>query len=712
MLDRMSDATTLLTPPDAPRVDFVRRFHGDEVHDPYHWMADKADARLIAYLEQENAYTDAMTASLAPLVDEIYRDISTRTRQTDLSVPQFVKHTDGSTFWYFTRTTEGLDYPAHCRIPADGGRDAIPDVTQPAPDEQVLLDVNALAAGHEFCSLGWAEMSPDGRLLAYSVDHEGDERYDLYVRDVTTGTVIDGPIPQIGGGGAWLGANHLLYTRVDDAWRPHEVWRHRLHEPEDALVFAEPDERFWVGVEASRDRRWVLIELASKITTETHLIATDDPTAAPRCLAPRREGVEYIVEMARDRMFVLHNANHPQFELAVAPAAATDADAWQTIVPPRDETRLTGVTFYDACLVVSHRTQGLAGLALLHETADGASWEPLTFDEPIYDVDAEEDPDLGTDRIRFTYESMVTPPSVFEYHLATGRRTLLKQTPVEPHPDRGPYQPADYVQERIWATAADGVRVPMSIVRRRETPVDGTAPCLLYGYGSYEIPSDPVFGIARLSLLDHGFVYAVAHIRGGGDLGRPWYDDGKLLAKKNTFTDFVACGRELVARGYAAPGRLGAEGGSAGGLLMGAIINLAPDLFRAVHAAVPFVDALTTILNPDLPLTVMEWEEWGNPLDDPAVYAYMKSYTPYENVEPVVHPAILVTTSLNDTRVEVTEPAKWVARLRDVSLNGPDRPILLKTEMVAGHGGTSARYRAWRDRAFELAWLIDQLGRR
>lgn len=696
------------TPPTPQRVPFRRTHHGDTVEDPYHWMADKADPAFLAHLEAENAYTEAVTAPLASLREELYGDLLARTRETDLSVPTFVTHTDGRRFWYYGRTTEGLDYPTHCRVPATT-RDEIPDVTVPGPDEEVVLDVNALASGHDFLALGWAEVSPGGGRLAYSVDTAGDERYDLWVVDLATGSVVDGPTPQVGAGGAWLGDDWLFYLRVDDAWRPHEVWRHELGTDAHDLVLAEPDERFWVGLDTSRDRRWALVELGSKTTTECHLVPTDAPASAPRCVAPRRDGVDYTVEVGPDALWIVHNDGAPQFMLSRAPLDSSGPDAWEVVIPERPATRLTGASVYDLALVVTHRTDGLSGVALHPRLPAGGYGDgvDIAFDEPLYDVDAEEDPDHGTDRIRLGYESLVTPPTVLEYRLDTGERRVLKRTPVEDHPTRGPYRPDAYVQERLWATTDDGARVPISVVRHRDTPVDGTAPGLLYGYGSYEIPVNPFFSISRLSLLERGFVYAIAHVRGGGELGRAWYDGGKELAKQNTFTDFVACARHLVADGHVAPDRLVAEGGSAGGLLIGAAVNLAPEVFRGVHASVPFVDALTTILNPALPLTVMEWEEWGDPLHDPAVYAYMKAYSPYENIRPTRYPAVLATTSLNDTRVEVTEPAKWVARLRDTTTNGPDRPILLRTELVAGHGGASARYRAWRDRAFELAWMID-----
>ena len=703
----------LQNPPCAPRRPFTRTVHGDVVEDPYHWMADKTDPDLIAHLEAENAWTDQRTAHLEPLVEELYGDLKARTQQTDMSVPLHVTHTDGRSYWYYGRTTEGHDYGRSCRLPATS-RDEIPDVTVPAPEEEVILDVQALAAGHPFFSLGHAQVSPDGRRMAYSVDTAGDERYDLYVVDLATGETIDGPLAGIGAGGAWAGPDWIFYLRVDAAWRPHQVWRHRVgtDPANDTLVLEEPDDRFWVGVGNSRDHEWLIVDLGSKTTSETHLLRTSDPTGELMVVQPRRPGLEYSVELSPDAVWILHNDGAPQFMLSRAPLDAPGIDHWETVVEERSETRLLDVSVYASAIVIDHRTDGLPGIGIIPRGADGTlgARTEITFDEALFDVGAEDAPDFDTDRIRFGYESMVTPPSVWEYRLDTGARRLLKQTPVLDHPERGAYDPTAYVSQRLWATGGDGTRVPVSLVRHRDTPVDGTAPGLLYGYGAYEAATMPHFSMSRISLLDRGFVFAIAHVRGGGELGRPWYDAGKLLAKPNTFSDFVACGRALVEGHHVAPDRLAAEGGSAGGLLIGAAVNLAPELFRAVHAAVPFVDPLTTILNPELPLTVMEWEEWGNPVEDAEVYACMKGYSPYENVRSTTYPAILVTTSLNDTRVEVTEPAKWVARLRDTVTNGPDRPILLKTEMVAGHGGASGRYKAWRERAFELAWLVDQLG--
>jgi oligopeptidase B len=495
------------------------------------------------------------------------------------------------------------------------------------------------------------------------------------------------------------------------------VLRHRVgaDPADDACVLREDDERFWLGVDTSRDEGWIVIGASSRLTSEHRLLSADDPEAEPRVVAPRRQGVEYDVEVAGDRLLIVHNDGARDFELAQAPLDATSAEQWTPVLPHEPGVRILGVDGYARHAVVSLRRDGLTGLHVLPRTdhegrergfGPGAD---IAFDEPIYTVEPSGDPEYDTDYIRLSYESMLTPRSVYDYELGTGRLTLRKRTPVLPHPTLGEYQSENYVQERGWAGADDGTQIPVSIVRRADVPRDGSAPAVLYGYGSYEIPIDPTFAISRLSLLDRGIVYAIAHVRGGGELGRGWYEQGKTLSKRTTFTDFTSCAHWLVEAGYTSPDRLGARGGSAGGLLMGAVANLASSSFRAIHASVPFVDALTTILDPELPLTVIEWEEWGDPLHDPEVYAYMKSYTPYENVRPIGYPAILATTSLNDTRVYYVEPAKWVAALRHTATGAAEPQILLKTEMVAGHGGVSGRYKSWRETAFEHAWMIDQI---
>ena len=695
-------------PPLAPRRPETRVHHGDRVEDPYAWMRDKDDPALLDYLAAENAWTEQATGRLEGLRTEIFTDISARTKQTDLSVPEFARHPGLGEFWYYARTTEGLDYPSLHRCPADG-RDSLPDpAVGVPPGEEPLLDVQALAEGEEFFALGCFEISPDGRRVAYSVDTAGDERYRLYFLDLGTRELLPDGVAEVAAGGCWAGDQAFCYLTVDDAWRPDQLWLHRLGTTDtDELLYTEPDERYWLGVDCSRDHRWVQLGAASKTSTEVWLLDTTAAELRLRSVAPRRDDVEYDVDSANDRLFIVHNDGAPDFALAEAPLEATSPEQWRELRASEPGVRLLGVTAYDRVLVLSLRRDGLQVVALRHrdQAGDVGPEVAIPFDEPLFHVDSDDGDEPDTDRIRLHYQSMVTPDEVIEYSLSDGARKLLRRRPVLDHPTLGPYRPSDYVQRREWAVAPDGTRVPISIVYRADTAIDGTAGCLLYGYGAYEISTPPTFSIARLSLLDRGYVYAIAHVRGGGELGRNWYLDGKLAAKENTFTDFLACARHLVEHGYAAPDRLAAEGGSAGGLLVVAAINLAPDAFVAVHAAVPFVDALNTVLQPDLPLTGGEWEEWGDPLHDAEAYARMRRYSPYENIRASRYPAILVTTSLNDTRVEVTEPAKWVARLRHDS--GSDRPILLRAELVAGHGGASGRYQAWRDTAFELAWLID-----
>lgn len=698
------------TPPVATRRPHPRVHHGDRFLDPYAWMRDKTAAEFREMLAAENDYTAAMTAHQEPLRGAIYDDIAARTKQTDLSVPEFVRHSEMGTYWYYARTQEGHDYPTLHRCPAQD-RDHLPSLEGPAPAaEELLLDLQALSADTDFLALGAFAISPDGRRLAYSLDTCGDERFELRVRDLITGTELSDAVTDIAGGGTWFDSTSFCYLRVDEAWRPHQLWLHRLGDTTDQLLYTEPDERFWLSVDTSRDDRFVIVSASSKNTSETWLIDSRDASMNLRSIAGRRDEIEYDVEVATDRLFIVHNDGAADFALAEAPLDADSPQQWRTIWPGEPGVRLLGVSAYDRVLVISERRDGLQQIALRPRDAAGnvGAPTPIEFDEPLFQADADDGDEADTDRIRLHYQSMITPPQVIEYHLDDGHRTVLRSRPVLDHPQWGPYRAADYRQRREWATAADGTQIPISVVYRADTAIDGTAGCLLYGYGAYEISLSPSFSIARLSLLDRGYVYAVAHVRGGGELGRDWYEQGRLAAKENSFTDFVACAKRLVELGYVAQDRLAIEGGSAGGLLIGAALNLAPELFRAVHAAVPFVDALTTVLDPELPLTVTEWEEWGDPLHDAEAYARMRRYSPYENVHPGRYPAILVSTSLNDTRVEVTEPAKWVAQLRHTT--GSDQPVLLRTEMVAGHAGASGRYQAWRDTAFELAWLIDQTG--
>jgi oligopeptidase B len=698
-------------PPSAKRVPSERSHHGDTVIDEYAWLADKKDPETIAYLEAENAYTDSMTEGLADLRAAVFAEIKARTQETDLSVP----YRKGG-YWRYARTVEGQQYQLHCRraVRPDEVTPPIPADGQPLDGEEVLLDGNALAEGKGYFSIGAYSVSPDDRLLAYSTDFSGDERFTMRIKDLATGDVLPDEIPHTHYGCAWsLDGTSLFYVTADEAWRPYRVWRHVVGTAaaEDAIVFEEADERFNVGVGLSRSERYIYVQAASQLTSEWRLLDAAAPAGELTVIAPRRQGVEYDIEDAADRLLILHNdggsesGSKVDFELATAPLPGNgDTTAWTPLVPHSPGTRLLGMDAFADYTVVYFRRAGLTGLRVLPASATSgeAGWD-IAFPEPLYTAGPGANAEFTTTTFRLGYTSMVTPGSVYDCDLATGELTLLKQHPVLPSPSGVAYDPADYEQHREWAVAPDGTRVPVSIVCKKGTPRDGSAPCLLYGYGSYEHSIDPGMSIPRLSLLDRGFVFAIAHVRGGGEMGRSWYDQGKMLAKRNTFTDFITCAAHLVAAGWTSADRMVARGGSAGGLLVGAVANLAPQQFTGIVAQVPFVDALTSILDPSLPLTVIEWEEWGDPLHDATVYEYMKSYTPYENVAPAEYPAIFALTSLNDTRVLYHEPAKWIARLRATARGGQ---FLLKTEMEAGHGGRSGRYDAWEEEALVLAWAI------
>ena len=697
--------------PRAPRDPSSRTVHGDTVVDDYAWMADRDDPRLAAYLEAENGYTAARTQHLEPLAHQIVEEIRARTKETDLSVP--VRH---GGWWYYGRTVEGLQYGIAGRVDlATFPERPVLGTDGPPEGEQVVLDENVEAEGHEFFSLGASDVSPDGTRLAFAVDVTGDERYDLHVRDLASGDELDDAVRGIGAGVAWsLDGRHLFYTRYDEAWRPFQVWRHEVGGDADAdvLVHEETDEIFRVGVGSSRDDRWVVIGVGSSTSSEYRLLDAADPTGTPLLVAVRKPKLEYDIEPLGDELFVLHNRDRVNFEVSRAEVRGGGVGPWTPLGLTTEDELVTGVDAFASFLAVSLRSEGQTAIRIvprepLSPNGFGTPWD-IAFDEPIRTVGVGDNPEPEAQTLQVFYTSMVTPPSVEEYDLATRELRLLKQTEV-----RGGYDPTDYVQAREWATAPDGARVPVSVVRKASTPLDGTAPAVLYAYGAYGLSTDPWFSIARLSWLDRGVVFAVAHIRGGDELGRPWYEDGRLLHKQHTFDDFVAAGSLLVEKGYAHPDRLAGKGGSAGGLLIGAVANQAPTLFRALHGQVPFVDVLTTMLDPSLPLTAGEWEEWGDPIRDPDAYAYLKAYSPYDNIGEQAYPAMLVTTNRHDTRVYVTEPAKWVARLRDRAVNDPDRdPILLRTWMTAGHQGQSGRYDAWRETAWELAVLLDLIAQR
>ena len=709
------DVTTDVTAPVAKKIPSERTHHGDTFVDDYEWLRDKDDPEVIAYLEGQNAFTESHTAQLDGLRKDIFGEIKGRTQETDMSVPS-----RRGRFWYYARTEEGKQYAIRCRCPiADPDDWTPPEVTADAslPGEEILLDANVEADGHDFFSLGGLTVSDDGNWLAYSTDIVGDERYTLRFKDLRNGELLDDVIANTAGGAVWSAdAKHVFYQTVDDAWRPDTVWRHDIGaDSDDVRVFHEPDERFWVGMGSTRSDKYLMIGVGSKITTEVYVLAADDPTGVFRSVAPRVDGVEYSVEHAiidgTDQFIIVHNeirdgVKAENFAIDIAPV--DDPTDRRELIAHDPQRRIEDLDAFRDYLVLSYRRAALPKLAIADlRGIDGvpafADFHEVEFREELCSAGLAANPEWVTPKLRIGYGSFVDPTEVLDLDVATGELVLLKRQPV-----LGGYDAADYVQTREWATAADGTRIPLSIVRRKTVDAERPAPLLLYGYGSYETSIDPSFSVSRLSLLDRGVVFVLAHVRGGGEMGRYWYDNGKTLTKKNTFTDFVDAARHLVDTQWTTPQQMVAEGGSAGGLLMGAVTNLAPELFNGILASVPFVDALTSILDPSLPLTVIEWDEWGNPLHDPDVYAYMRSYSPYENVEAKPYPPILALTSLNDTRVLFTEAAKWVARLQELSTSG--NPILLKTEMSAGHGGVSGRYKQWEEVAFELAWILQQTG--
>ncbi len=648
------------------------------------WLKDRTDPEVIAHLEAENAHTEAATAHLAALRQALYDEMLGRIREDDADPP----YRKGP--WaYYTRTIEGKPYALHCRRPAAGG------------DEQVLLDENERAEGSAYYALGALAVSPDHRWLALAEDRDGSEKYTIRFKDLDSGTIDEHAIVGAKTSLAWANdSRHLFYTLPDATDRPYQLIRHdRTHaQTDDVLVFEEPDAAFFLGAQRSRDGRQIVVELESKITSEGWLIDASDPRSEPRCVRPRVSGVEYAVEPHGDVVYVLDNVGAPNFRLLRVPASALDA-APEVVLEHDPTTYLTGLDAFSDHLVVWLRRDGLSGLAVL--ALRTGAWHDVAFDEEAYVVRPERNAEYDVRQVRFTYESLVTPPSVFAYDMDTREREALKRTPV---PN---YDPSRYRTHRAWTTSADGTRVPMTLLYRAEVVQEGDNPALLAGYGAYGIDSEPWFRRTWLSLADRGVVCALAHTRGGSELGRPWYEAGKFLAKKNTFQDFIACAEALIAEQWTQPDRLGIWGGSAGGLLVGAALDLRPDLFRAALALVPFVDVVNTMLDESLPLTITEYEEWGDPRD-PDYFEYIRSYAPYETVAPRPYPAVLATAGLNDPRVGFWEPTKWVQKMREHTTAGA--PQLLKVHLGAGHAGASGRYGRLEEAAFEYAFLLDQLG--
>jgi len=650
-------------------------------------IRDRQNPEVIAYLTAENAYTDAVMAPTADLQEKLYREIVGRVQETDTSAPVFYKG-----WWTYTRTVEGLDYEIYCR--RKGSMEAT---------EQVILDGNELAKGHDYFDLGYVERSPDENLVAYAADFNGSEVHELRFRDLNTGGDLADVVQGVYYGAAWSAdSSTFFYTKPDAAMRSYQVWRHRLGSPteQDVLVLQEDDERFELGVEMTKSERYIIFTSSSQLTSECSYLPSTQPEADPAVIEARRTGIEYSVDDQEDRFLILTNDRARNFRLMAAPISNPGLASWAELVPERPGVRLNYTDVHKGHVVLGQRSDGLQRL----EVMDSSTGQMHIVEQPeaAYTAFPGSDPNYDSHVMRFFYTSLTAPFSAVDYDMRTRERTVVKEQPV-----RGGYNRDDYVSERLWATSKDGVRVPVSVVYRRGLRKDGSRPALLYGYGAYEISNDPMFDPARLSLLDRGFAFAIAHVRGGGEMGREWYEEGKFLHKRNTFNDFIACAEELIVQGYTITRRLAIRGRSAGGLLVGAVLNERPDLFACAVAQVPFVDALTTMLDEKLPLTVNEYEEWGNP-KDPEFYRYMKTYSPYDNVHPAQYPAVLATAGLNDPRVSYWEPAKWVAKLRKMTRG--ERPILLKVQMGAGHSGPSGRYESWREEAFVMSFVLTQTG--
>ncbi|UCC75155.1 MAG: S9 family peptidase [Gemmatimonadota bacterium] len=676
------------TPPAALIRPQPLEMHGHVRTDNYYWLREREDPEVIAYLEAENAYTEAMLAHTEAFREALFEEIKGRIKQTDLSVPFF---RDG--FYYYTKTEEGKDYPIYAR--KKGSLDA---------EEEILVDVNELAEGHGFTSVRWPAVSSDGNIIAFAQDTVGRRFYDVRFKDLETGELHPDEIDAVTGNMTWANDNRtLFYSKQDpETLRWYQIYRHVLgsDSSQDELVYQEDDVEFSCYVLKTKTQQYIMIGCSQTLSNEYRYLDADEPDGEFEVFLPREPDHEYSIEHFGDHFYINTNYGAQNFRLMRAPVDRTGKEHWEEVIPHRDDVLLEGFDVFRDFLVVAERKDGLRQVRI--RSWSGEDEHYLNFGEPAYAIYPSNNPELDTKLLRYRYSSLTTPYSVYDYDMETREKTLLKRDEV-----LGGYDPADYVTERLYAPARDGVRVPVSIVYRRGTEKNGENPLLLYAYGSYGASRDASFSSVRLSLLDRGFIYAIAHVRGGQEMGRWWYEDGKLLKKKNTFTDFIDVAEYLVAEGYTNPDVLFAQGGSAGGLLMGAITNMRPDLFKGIVAQVPWVDVVTTMLDSSIPLTTSEYDEWGDPNEE-EYYWYMLSYSPYDQVEAKDYPNMLVTTGLHDSQVQYFEPAKWVAKLR--ALKTDDNLLILKTNMEAGHGGASARYERYRETAFQYAFMLDLLG--
>ncbi len=674
-------------PRSARRIPHTVTMHGDTRDDPYYWLRDRTNPEVIAYLNAENAYLEQVLHHTRPLQEQLYAEMRGRIKEIDASVP--VQRDD---YYYYTRMEQGQQYPIHCR--KHGSLDA---------PEELLLDQNVLAEGQSYFQIGVFKVSPNHQLLAYSIDIAGSEIYTIFFKDLSSGALLPDQLSNTYYGVEWANDNRtLFYNTLDGALRPFQAFRHTLGtaQAEDVLVYHEADEAFYLNVEKTRSSAYLLITLESTTSTETRFASADQPNVEFVAVQPRRPDVEYAVAHHGDSLLIVTNQQAQNFKLVTTSIATPGWEHWRDLIPHRPDVLIDGIDVFRDHLTVYEREGGLKRIRI--SRIDGSQARYVAFPEPVYSYTPGPNEQFDSSILRFTYTSLVTPDSVIDYDVNAGSWQMKKQDEIP-----GGYDPARYQSERVYASAADGTRVPISLVYQKGIARDSSHPMLLYGYGSYGYNVDPSFESKRLSLLERGFVFAIAHIRGGSDLGRAWYDDGKLLHKRNSFTDLIACAEHLIDAGYTSSARLAIMGGSAGGLLVGATVTMRPDLFKAVIAHVPFVDVLNTMSDASIPLVVPEYQQWGNPAN-PAEYAYMKSYSPYDNVAPTDYPHMLVTAGLNDPRVAYWEPAKWVARLRASKTD--HNLLLLKTNMSTGHFGASGRYDELKEVAQEWGFLIDVLG--
>jgi len=659
---------------------------GHTRNDPFFWLRDRSDPAVLKYLDAENRYTGLALESSERLQETLYKEMRGRIKEEDVSVP--VKIDD---YYYYSRTEIGKQYAIYCR--KKGSLDA---------KEEVILDENELGKGLKFFQVGALSVSPDHKLLAYSTDTNGSETFVLRIKSLETGQLLPDEIKNCSYSFAWANDNKtFFYDQLDDARRPYKALKHVLGTAvdQDPTIYEEKDERYFLEISKSRNKKYIFVSVESELSSEIRFLDADRPDDSPTLIRPRENDLLYDVESHGDRFFIVTNEKAKNFKIVEAPVASPGKENWEDFIPYDPQVKIDGVDAFENYLAISGRLNGLPAIRI-YDLKSG-ELRDIKFDESAYDVSLDRNPTFDTDSVRIVYSSFVTPDSVIDYNMATGEKNVLKEKSV-----LGGYDKSNYQMERIFAKASDGVAVPISLVYKKGFKQDGTAPLLLYGYGAYGVCTDADFNSNIISLLDRGFVFAIAQVRGGGELGRAWYEDGKLLKKKNTFTDFIRCAEYLVDQSYASPRRVAILGGSAGGLLMGAVMNMRPDLFTTVIAAVPFVDLLNTMSDPSLPLTVTEYEEWGNP-QDPKYFDYMASYSPYDNVTDKQYPNLLVTAGLNDPRVSYWEPAKWVAKQRTLKPQG--RILLLKTNMGAGHQGDSGRFDRLKETALEYAFAISTL---